>query len=118
MDLHSKKVVWLVVFLMCVQGFAQGNTGRILGNISDPTGALIPGAMVTITDVDRGTSRTVVTAEAGAYNAPSLPPGTYRIRAELAGFKPIERTNVLLEVSRAIKIDFGLEPGALNAKKK
>src|SRR5438552_18405435 len=108
MDLHSKKVVWLVVFLMCVQGFAQGNTGRILGNISDPTGALIPGAMVTLTDVDRGTSRTVVTDEAGAYNDPSLPPGTHRIRAELAGFKTIERTTVVLEVGRATKSDIAL----------
>src|SRR5437870_1835411 len=118
---RTKKVVWLagvvaVVFMMCVPGFAQGNTGRILGNISDPSGALIPGATVTITDVDRGTSRTVMTDEAGAYNAPSLPPGTYRIRAELAGFKTIERTNVVLEVGRELKIDVTLEPGAVNEK--
>src|SRR5438093_3029630 len=116
MDSHVRKVVWLVIFAMCVQGFAQGNTGRVLGNISDPTGALIPGATVTITDVDRGTSRTVVTDEAGAYNAPSLPPGTYRIRAELSGFKTIERTNVVLEVGRELKIDVTLEPGAVNEK--
>jgi hypothetical protein len=116
MGSHVRKVVWLVVFAVCVQGFAQGNTGRILGNIFDPSGALIPGAMVTITDVDRGTSRTVVTDEAGAYNAPSLPPGTYRIRAELAGFKTIERTNVVLEVGRELKIDVTLEPGAINEK--
>src|SRR5437660_7281928 len=116
MGSHVKKVVWLVVFLMCVQGFAQGNTGRILGNISDPTGALIPGAMVTITDVDRGTSRVLVTDEAGAYNAPSLPPGTYRVGAELTGFKTVERPNIVLEVGRELKVDFTLEPGAISEK--
>src|SRR5207244_1099080 len=99
-----------------LRAFPQGNTGRILGNISDPSGALIPGASVTITDVERGTSRSLVTDEAGAYNAPSLPPGTYRIRAELQGFKTVERTNVVLEIGRELKIDVTLEPGALNEK--
>src|SRR5438132_13995947 len=108
MGSRTKRVVWLagvvaVVFMMCVPGFAQGNTGRILGNISDPTGALIPGGMVTITDVDRGTSRTVVTDEAGAYKAPSLPPGNYRIRAELCGFKTNEQLKAVLEDRRQLQ---------------
>src|SRR5437870_13604855 len=105
-----------VVFVFALPAFPQGNTGRILGNISDPSGALIPGASITITDVERGTSRSLVTDEAGAYNAPSLPPGTYRIRAELQGFKTVERTNVVLEVGKELKIDIALEPGALNEK--
>src|SRR5207237_6258565 len=99
------------IFLIAVPAFSQGNTGRILGNITDPSGALIPGTSVTTTNVERGTSRTLITDEAGAYNAPSLPPGTYRIRAELQGFKTVERTSVVLEVGKELKIDIALEPG-------
>jgi len=121
MDSFLKKVglifsVGFALFLIAVPAFPQGNTGRILGNITDATGALIPGASVTITNVERGTSQTLVTNEAGAYNAPSLPPGTYQIRAELSGFKTVERSNVVLEVGKELKIDITLEPGAVNEK--
>src|SRR5438876_7034902 len=121
MDSFLKKVglifsVGFALFLIAVPAFPQGNTGRILGNITDATGALIPGASVTITNVERGTSQTLVTDEAGAYNAPSLPPGAYRVRAELAGFKTVERSNVVLEVGKELKIDITLEPGAVNEK--
>ena len=62
--------------------FSQGNTGRILGSVRDQTGLAIVGAQVTVTDLERGTPRTLGTDEAGAYNVPSLPPGNYRIRVE------------------------------------
>src|ERR1041385_1812481 len=118
--MYSNKVglilVCLVVLLSPIPGLAQGNTGRILGNINDPTGALIPGTSVTITDVERGTSRTLITDEAGAYNAPNLPPGTYSIRVELSGFKIVERSNIVLEIGKELKIDIALEPGALSEK--
>src|SRR5438552_2601656 len=95
---------------------SQANVGRIFGSINDPSGALIPGATVTITDVDRGVARTLITDEAGAYNAPSLPPGAYRVRAELTGFKTVERPNVVLEIAKELKIDLTLEPGAVSEK--
>src|SRR5439155_3732780 len=70
MDSLFKKVlsifsVGFAVFLIAIPAFSQGNTGRILGNITDTSGALIPGASVTITNVERGTSQTLVTNEAG-----------------------------------------------------
>src|SRR5437867_174968 len=104
----------LSVFLISVPVFSQANMGRILGSITDSSGAVIGGARVTVTDVERGTSRVLTTDEAGAYNAPSLLPGTYLIRAELTGFKSIERPNVVLEVGRELKIDITLEPGAVS----
>src|SRR5882762_5870218 len=108
--------ICLLLVLVSVPVFSQGNTGRILGSVTDATGAVIGGVRVTVTDVDRGTSRVLVTDEAGAYNAPSLPPGTYRVGAELTGFKTVERPNIVLEVGRELKVDFTLEPGAISEK--
>ena len=66
---------------------AQSSTGRILGTVIDRTGAAISGATVTVTDVQRGTTRTLTTDDAGAYVAPSLSPSTYKVRAEARGLR-------------------------------
>jgi len=66
---------------------------------------------VTITDVQRGISRTLTTDDAGAYVAPDLGPGIYKVRAEAKGFKSIERLNIELEVARDALIDLVLPPG-------
>jgi Carboxypeptidase regulatory-like domain/TonB dependent receptor len=101
----------LAIVLVSSVLFSQGSFGRILGTITDQTGAVIPGVTVTIRDVDRGTSRTLTTDEAGLYNAPNLLPGTYTIRVELGGFATVERPNVKLEVGQDIRVDVALRPG-------
>src|SRR5947209_17175940 len=103
--------MWIGIVLLGSSLFSQGSAGRILGNITDQSGAVIPGVTVTIRDVDRGTARTVVTDEAGVFNAPNLPPGTYNIRVELAGFATVERPAVKLEVGQDIRVDAALKPG-------
>jgi hypothetical protein len=82
-----------------------------VGSISDQSGAAIPGATVTVEDVQRGTTRTLTTDRAGAYNAPNLLPGTYNVRAEFRGFRTFERRNIVLEVSQDIRVDLSLQPG-------
>jgi len=79
--------------------------------VLDQSGAAIPGATVTILDLQRGTSRTLMTDPAGAYNAPNLIPGNYTIRAEYKGFRTVERQNVPLEVAGDIRIDLTMQPG-------
>ena len=101
----------LVVLLFSCALFAQGNFGRILGSVKDSTGAVIPGASVSIIDKDRGLARTLTTDEAGQYNAPNLIPGTYTVRAELPGFKRLDRENVVVEVGSEIRVDVTIEPG-------
>src|SRR5437870_10122174 len=91
--------------------FAQVIFGRILGSVKDSTGAVIPGATVSIIDKERGLARTLTTDEAGQYNAPNLIPGTYTVRAELPGFKRLDRENVVVEVGSEIRVDVTIEPG-------
>ncbi len=102
----------LVVLLFCFALFAQANFGRILGAVTDPTGAVLPGARVSILDTQRGLARTVTTDEAGQYNAPTLIPGTYTVRVEFPGFKTLDRGNVVVEVGKEIRVDLTIEPGA------
>ena len=103
--------IFLAVFLICLPMFSQGSTGRILGIVTDQSGAVIPGVTVIIRDVDRGTARTLTTDEAGAYSAPSLLPGTYTVHVELTGFSTTERPNIRLAVGQDIRIDVQLQAG-------
>jgi hypothetical protein len=101
----------LVVLLFSLPAFSQGSAGRIVGTVTDQTGGAISGATVTILDVQRGTTRTLTTDDSGAYNAPNLIPGTYKVRAEFKGFRNTERQNIVLEVSQELRIDLTLQPG-------
>src|ERR1700674_3768421 len=97
--------------LVCLPAFAQGTQGRILGTITDQSGGVIPGATVTVTDVQRGIPRNLTTEQSGEYVAPSLLPGTYKVRAVAKGFQAIEQSNLLLEVGKDLRVDLTLQPG-------
>jgi hypothetical protein len=101
----------LMICAFSLPGLAQSTAGRILGSISDQSGAAVTGATVVVTDVDRGTSRTLTTDQAGAYVAADLTPGTYKIHVEAKGFKSLERPNVVIEVATDVRADFALQPG-------
>jgi len=91
--------------------FSQGSQGTIQGAVLDSTGAYIPGVTVTVLDVERGTTRALTSDEAGQYSATSLTAGTYKVRAELAGFTTVERSNVRVEVGTNTRVDLTLSPG-------
>src|SRR5205807_8610029 len=99
------------ILLISVPLLSQGNAGRILGSVTDQTGGVIVGAKVTVTDTQRGITRTLTTDQAGEYNAPNLLPGTYSVRAESQGFKTVERQNVVLEVNGELRVDLTVQPG-------
>jgi hypothetical protein len=101
----------LVMLLLSLPTFSQGSAGRIVGAVIDSNGGAIAGSTVTILDVQRGTTRTLTTDESGAYNAPNLIPGTYKVRAEFKGFRATERQNIVLEVGQEIRVDLTLQPG-------
>ena len=93
---------------------AQSPTGRILGTITDQTGASMAGASVVVTDVQRGIARNLVTDQAGEYVVPDLTPGVYKVHVEAKGFKTVERTDIQLEVAKDVRIDLTLPPGQVS----
>ncbi|MDP8989845.1 MAG: TonB-dependent receptor, partial [Acidobacteriota bacterium] len=101
----------VTTFLLSASLWAQGAAGSIAGTVTDPSGASVPNAKVTVTDVQRGATRTLNTDAAGAYAAPSLTPGTYTVRVEFQGFKTTDRNNIQLEVSQDLRVDLTLQPG-------
>jgi carboxypeptidase family protein/TonB-dependent receptor-like protein len=105
-------VCFLAVLLVSVSVFAQLNFGRILGTVTDQSGAVMTGAKVSIIDTQRGLARTLTTDQAGEYNAPTLIPGTYTVRVEAQGFKTLDRQNVLVEVGKEVRVDLTPEPGS------
>ncbi len=104
-------VIFAVCGGMAIAVRAQGSEGRITGNIVDQSGAAVPGAKVTITDSDRGVTRTLTSDAAGAYAAPSLTPGNYAIRVEFMGFRAVDRKDLVLGVGQELRIDLTLQPG-------
>src|SRR2546422_5310355 len=105
-------LVVLSMLLFWSSTFAQTANGRISGTVKDASGALIPGAVVTVTDTPRGVSRNLATGEAGAYLATNLLPSTYTVRVTFPGFQTWVRENIRLEVGQDLAIDIVLVPGA------
>jgi carboxypeptidase family protein len=94
--------------------YAQGTAGKILGTVTDQSGGAVAGATVTVTDLDRNAPRVLMTDQAGAYAAPSLLPGNYKVRTEAKGFKAFERSGIVLEVNGEIRVDVTLQPGEVS----
>src|SRR5580692_10834836 len=115
-QLNGIRVLGIVCLLLAlsVPLVGQGTSGRILGTVTDQSGAGVAGASVVITDVQRGTARTIATDASGDYAAPELQPGVYKIRAEASGFKTVERINIALEVAQDVRVDITLPPGQVN----
>jgi len=101
----------LGTLLLPVSSRAQLYSGTVTGVVSDPSGATVPGAKVTVVDQNKGYSFAASTDSAGRYLIRSLPPGTYKIRVEAKGFQAEQQTGVALDVSQNISIDFALKVG-------
>jgi hypothetical protein len=108
--------MWLRIsglFLICtLAAFAQGDRGTITGTISDPTGAIVPGANIQVTNSDTAAVYKIGTSATGNYTVANLPVGTYVLSVEAPGFKKFERPNLVVQVAETIRVDATLEVGA------
>jgi hypothetical protein len=100
-------LVALMLLADCPFVHAQA-VGAITGTVTDPSGAVIPGAKVTATRVETGVSQATVTSSAGTYTIPSLVVGTYNVIAEAGGFKSGAATGITLDVAQERAVDFKL----------
>ena len=91
---------------------AQDATGRIAGTVTDPTGAVIVGAKVSVTNMATRITRETVTASDGSYQVPSLPLGMYRVTVEHQGFKRLVSSEQTLQINQVLRFDPVLEIGA------
>jgi len=109
---------WLVLtaVLVTAAGPVFGQSGAITGAVTDPGGAVLPGVLITITNVDTNFERTFTTGPSGDYTLPLLPPGLYRIEAALLGFRTGVAENVLLSVDDRLRVDFTLQLGEVSER--
>ncbi len=103
--------LFLVLAVGCVHG--QETTGVILGTVKDSSGALIPGARLTITDQSTGSVRGAVADGQGAYVVPLLPPGVYSVAAENPGMQRAIRNNIEVQITERVPVNFVLNVGSL-----
>ncbi len=92
---------------------SQSINGTIEGTVKDEQGAILPGVTITVANIDTGDTRVVVTNDSGLYRAPLLSLGSYRVSAELQGFKKFEQTGVALRAGQTAVIDVSMSVGAL-----
>lgn len=107
-------LVSALVLLTPPRTLAQiGGAGSIQGVVTDATGAVIPGATVTATNVATGVKTQRQTTEAGLYVITPLPPGEYTVTASIAGFKPIVQEKVIVDALSTVAVNLSLQVGAV-----
>jgi hypothetical protein len=115
------RVVVRCVFVMVVCVAARGahaqiGSGGISGQVTDMAGESVPGVVVTAIDVRTARTRTTITRDDGRYSIPALPPGGYRIRAELSGFKSLVREGLRVSIGESVQVDLQMELGSLTER--
>ena len=106
-------VALLCAFVMVAPAYAQTAYGTILGTITDPTAAAIPGAAVRVTNVGTNIENETTTGADGGYGVARLIPGQYRIEVSYEGFKTAVSPTLTLLVNQNLRFDAVLEPGTV-----
>jgi hypothetical protein len=101
----------LVLLLLTIPAFGQLSTAQLNGKVTDTSGAVLPGATVTVTQANTGAVRTVVTDGDGQYLVSNLAPGPYRLEVALQGFRTYAQTGIVLQVAATPTINVSLALG-------
>lgn len=116
----SKKLLGLFVILLaaviCSPAVLGQSSAGIFGVVQDLTGAVLPGAEVTVTNVDNGRTRLIISDDEGRYRALNLFVGTYEVEASLPGFQRSARAGIVLSIGRQAVVDFTLSVGEITER--
>ena len=102
-----------LLLLAAGAAFSQTDRGTIRGTVLDTTGAVIPGASITVTNAATGVTVDTISTEAGTYNVSALPSGVYNIQVQLQGFKTLLRPNVAVSAGNITGLDLTIEVGSI-----
>jgi len=102
---------FVITVLVAATAFGQEFRGSITGNVTDPNGAAVPGAAVTVKNVSTNVGSTTTSNSEGSYTVPFLVPGTYTVSATAAGFKTTTVQNVDVKVDSRLTVDLALQVG-------
>ncbi len=113
--MQVRRSVCAVLFALFLTSFAlaQQETATITGEVKDASGAVVPGAALTITNIATGVALKSASNEQGLYTVPSLKPGPYTVTVEKSGFKKFVRSGLVLQVAQVTRVDVSLQVGEL-----
>src|SRR5215475_313041 len=100
----------LIAFALPTRTLAQNAT--VVGTVTDPSGGVVTGVTITITNTETGAVKTFTTNDTGQYVVPDMPIGHYNVKASATGFKVAERKDVTLTVGDRLRLDFQMAMGA------
>ena len=104
--------ILVAVVVLTGSASAQITTGGLTGRIVDETGGVLPGVTIVVTNTGTQETRQAVTSDRGEYSFPTLPRGTYNVRAELSGFQSVTGGREI-RVNEVVRADFTLPPGGV-----
>jgi len=104
----------LALLAIAIPVYAQAPSGEISGTVVDSSGLPVPGATITLTNQATNVVRVVQTNEVGLYVISAIPPGAYDLKAELTGFRTVERKGVVVQVGSANRLAFTMDVGNLS----
>src|SRR5579884_322061 len=110
---YASAKLWLLAIFIAAPALGQ-TFGEITGRITDSTGAAVPQANVSVTNVNTNAVRQTLSNESGDYSFPSLPPGVYNLKVERQGFKTEAAQNIQVQVQQTVRLDFALQVGQVS----
>jgi hypothetical protein len=110
---HKLARCFAIALVLLTTSVARGQdtTATLLGTLTDSSGSVIPGATISITNIDTSQTRTMTADEGGRYRAPLLPPGRYEVTAQLSGFQTVVRTGITLTVGQEAVVNMQMAIG-------
>ncbi|HEX4231673.1 MAG TPA: carboxypeptidase regulatory-like domain-containing protein [Bryobacteraceae bacterium] len=113
---HLRKMCALLALLGagCLASYSQAVTGTVLGTVTDSSGAVVPNAKVTLTEVNTGILHKAQTNGSGNYTVPNLPEGNYSVTVEAPGFKKETKENNRVDINSNVRVDAVLQPGEIS----